>query len=174
MEKYLQIVCLIRNLYLEYIKTYNLIIKRPMTQLNYRHMIWILISSWKIWKQPIHPWKMLNALSHLGKKKEVLVDQLCPTLCDPMDCNPQAPVSLELSRQEYWSGLSFPSPGDLPDPGIEPRSPALQVDSLLSEPQGSPVIWEIRIQTKMSYYFTATVCVLGCSVSCATLCDHID
>jgi len=38
------------------------------------------------------------------------------------------------SRQEYWSGLPFPSPGDLPDPGIEPRSPALQADALTSEP----------------------------------------
>ena len=41
---------------------------------------------------------------------------------------------MEFSRQEYWSGLPFPSPGDLPDPGIELMSPALQVDSLLSEP----------------------------------------
>ena len=40
------------------------------------------------------------------------------------------------SRQEYWSGLPFPSPGDLPDPGIEPRSPALQADALPSEPPG--------------------------------------
>ena len=47
----------------------------------------------------------------------------------------QGPLSMEFSRQEYWSGLPFPSPGDLPDPGIEPRSPALQVDSLPSEPQ---------------------------------------
>ena len=46
----------------------------------------------------------------------------------------QAPPSMEFSRQEYWSGLSFPSPGDLPDPGIEPRSLALQVDALPSEP----------------------------------------
>ena len=43
---------------------------------------------------------------------------------------------MEFSRQEYWSGLPFPSPGDLPNPGIEPRSPTLQVDSLLSEPPG--------------------------------------
>ena len=43
-------------------------------------------------------------------------------------------VSMEFSRQEYWSGESFPSPGDLPDPGIEPMSPELQADSLLSEP----------------------------------------
>ena len=48
----------------------------------------------------------------------------------------QAPLSMEFSRQEYWSGLLFPSPGDLPDPGIKPRSPALQADSLLSEPRG--------------------------------------
>ena len=49
----------------------------------------------------------------------------------------QAPLScLEFSRQEYWSGLPFPSPGDLPDPGIEPRFPAVQADSLPSEPPG--------------------------------------
>ena len=45
-----------------------------------------------------------------------------------------APLSMGFSRQEYWSGLSFPSPGDLPDPGIKPRSPALQANSLPSEP----------------------------------------
>ena len=46
----------------------------------------------------------------------------------------QAPLSMESPRQEYWSGLPFPSPGDLPNPGIEPRSPALQA----SEPPGKP------------------------------------
>ena len=50
----------------------------------------------------------------------------------------QAPPSMEFSRQEYWSGLPFPSPGDLPDPGIKPRSPALQADALPSEPPGKP------------------------------------
>ena len=49
----------------------------------------------------------------------------------------QAPLSMEFSRQGYWSGLLFPSPGDLPDPGIEPRSPALQADSLPYEPLGN-------------------------------------
>ena len=48
----------------------------------------------------------------------------------------QAPLSMGFSRQEYWSGLPFPSPGDLPDPGIEPGSPALQADSLSSEQLG--------------------------------------
>ena len=50
----------------------------------------------------------------------------------------QAPLSMEFSTQEHWSGLSFPSPGDLRNPGTEPRSPALQMDSLLSEPRGKP------------------------------------
>ena len=50
----------------------------------------------------------------------------------------QAPLSIEFSRQEYWSGLLFPSPGDLPDPGIEPRSPTLQADTLTSELPGKP------------------------------------
>ena len=48
----------------------------------------------------------------------------------------QAPPSMGFSRQDYWSGLPFPSPGDLPDPGIEPSSPALQADALTSEPPG--------------------------------------
>ena len=48
----------------------------------------------------------------------------------------QAPQSMGFSRQEYWSGLPFPSAGDLPDPGIEPRSPTLQANALTSEPSG--------------------------------------
>ena len=49
--------------------------------------------------------------------------QLCPTLCSPMDCSPQAPLSMGFSRQEYWSGLPCPLPGELPDSGIEPTFP---------------------------------------------------
>ena len=52
----------------------------------------------------------------------------------------QAFLSMGFSRQEYWSGLLFPSPGDFPDPGIEPRSPTLQADTLPSEPPGKPII----------------------------------
>ena len=52
----------------------------------------------------------------------------------------QAPLSTEFSRQEYWSGLPFPFPGDPPAPGIKPLSPALQADSLLSEPPEKPLI----------------------------------
>ena len=50
----------------------------------------------------------------------------------------QAPQCMEFSRQEYWSGVPFSSPGDLPNPGIEPRSPTLQADALPSEPPGKP------------------------------------
>ena len=62
--------------------------------------------------------------------------QSCPTPCDPMDC--QTPLSMGFSRQEYWNGLPCPTPGDLPDPGIEPGSSALQADSSLSEARGKP------------------------------------
>ena len=55
-----------------------------------------------------------------------------------MDCSPPDPLSTEFSRQEYWSGLPFPSPGDPPDPGIKPGSPALEVDALTSEPPRKP------------------------------------
>ena len=60
------------------------------------------------------------------------------TLCDPMTIAQKVPLSMEFSRQEYWSGLPFPSPGDLPNPGTESMSPAFQADSLLSELPGKP------------------------------------
>ena len=69
----------------------------------------------------------------------VLVAQSCPTLCDPRTIACQAPLSKEFSRQECWSELPFPSPGDLPDPGIEPGYPAWQADSLPSESPGKPI-----------------------------------
>ena len=62
-----------------------------------------------------------------------LVAKSCPTLATPWTIAFQAPLSMAFSRQEYWSGLVFSSPGDLPNPGIEPRFPALQGDSLLTE-----------------------------------------
>ena len=64
--------------------------------------------------------------------------QLCPTLCAPLDHTPPVSLSMEFSRQEYWSGLPFPSSGDLPNRGMELRFPALQADSLPSNPPGSP------------------------------------
>ena len=63
------------------------------------------------------------------------------TLWDPMDCGPPGSSVHEFSRQEYWSDLPFPSPGDPPDPGIKPTSPALQEDSLPPEPSGKLTLW---------------------------------
>ena len=69
---------------------------------------------------------------------EVLVPQLYLTLCDSMMVWPayQSSLSMVFSRQEYWIGLAFSPPGDLPESGIEPGSPALQADCLSSEPPG--------------------------------------
>ena len=60
----------------------------------------------------------------------------------------QALLSMEFSRQEYYSGLPFPSPGDLPYPGIKPRSPAFQADSLPTEPPGKPILYTILCSIK--------------------------
>ena len=70
----------------------------------------------------------------------------------------QAPLSIEFSRQEYWSGFPFPSSGNLPDPGIEPGSLAFQVDSLLSEPPGKPR------KTGTRYYWDGFQVPLVCGV----------
>ena len=84
----------------------------------------------------------------------------------------QASLSMGFSRQEYWSGLPFPSPGDLPDPGIEPRSPALEADALTSEPPGKInnfIAYEIqinirpmfsRILSKIPYLEFVVLCVI--------------
>ena len=77
--------------------------------------------------------------------------QSCPTLCDPRDCG--APLFMGFSRQEYWSGLPFPSPEDLPDPGIESMSPALAGGFSTTVPPGKPAL-EIQRQkcTETSKY----------------------
>ena len=69
-----------------------------------------------------------------------LVTMACPSLPIPWTIACQAMLAMAFPRQTYWSGLSFPSPGDLPDPGIEPKSPVLQADSLSPEPPGK---WEV-------------------------------
>ena len=69
-------------------------------------------------------------------KSVCVCTQSCLTLCDPIDC--QAPLSMEFSRQEYWSGLPFPLPGGIPDPGIKATSPALAGRFFIPEPPGKP------------------------------------
>ena len=69
----------------------------------------------------------------------VLVIQSCLTLCDPMDCSPPGSSVLGILQARILEWVPFPAPGNLPDPGIEPRSPALQADSLPSEQSGKPI-----------------------------------
>ena len=87
---------------------------------------------------PLPPFPLLLMIS---KVKSLSRAQLLAT---PWTVAYQVPPSMGFSRQEYWSGLPFPSPGDLPDPGIEPRSPTLQVDALPAEPPGKFPILMIR------------------------------
>ena len=86
---------------------------------------------------------VFTVLSHFGRA------QLFAT---PWTVAHQAPLSVEFSRQEYWSGLPFPSPGDLADPGIESRSPALQADSLSAELPATPATLPQRCGTSLLYH----------------------
>ena len=75
----------------------------------------------------------------------VLVTHPCLTLCDSWTIAHRAPLSMEFSRQEYWSGLPLPCLGDLPNPGIICRFPALQADSLPFEPPGKPTSYQTSL-----------------------------
>ena len=96
------------------------------------------------------PWLCVQALVLWEEGKRKKVAQSCLTLATPWTVAHQAVLSMGFSRQEYWSGLPFPSPRGLPSPGIEPRSPALQADALPSEPPGK-LMWEVgRRETSYS------------------------
>ena len=87
----------------------------------------------------LHPfWFTLCIIHYLLNyfRSEVKSLSRVPTLCDPMDCSMPGSSVHGIFQQGYWSRLPFPSPGDLPNPEIEPRSPALRADSLPDEPQG--------------------------------------
>ena len=93
-----------------------------------------------VWYNKEFPLLKTSALLHLYTHTyEKKVTQSCLTLCDYWTAACPTPLSVEFSRQEYWSGLPFPSPGDLPDSGMKLRSSALQADSLPPEPQGKPI-----------------------------------
>ena len=88
----------------------------------------------------------------------------------------QAPLSMGFSRQKYLSGQSFPSPGDLPNPGIKPGSPALQADSWLSEPPGVYCMLlyitnNIQYATHNVFYIICDECSCSVTQLCSTLCD---
>ena len=79
----------------------------------------------------------------IGWKVKVLVAQSCLTLCDPMDCSPLGFSVPGIFQARTLEWIAIPFPGDLPDPGIEPRSPTLQADSLPVEPSGKPQ-WVVK------------------------------
>ena len=129
---------------------------------------------------------------HTGGIVVMLVTQSCPTLCDPWTVACQAPSSVHWIHQaRIRSGLPFPSPENLPDPGIEPGSPALQADSLPFELQErpSPPFYQVTQFLWIAHAFQRhtwnVVKLLFCSCSfvsaaakslqsCRTLCDPID
>ena len=81
-----------------------------------------------------------------------LVAELCLTLATLLTVAHHVPLSMGFSRQKYWSGLLFPSPGDLSKPEIEPRPPALQVDLYRLSHQGSPIMKLTAFKTDLSQY----------------------
>ena len=109
--------------------------------------------------------KMGNFLN--GKRKKVKSLSRVRLFASPWTIAHQSPLSMGFSRQEYWSGLLFPSPGDLPNSGTEPESPVLQADALLSEPPGKPLK-----RKGPSFFCTA---VRGCKVSkcCSPWCGTL-
>ena len=97
-------------------------------------------------------WKLVKSFSHI---------QLFAT---PWTVVCQAHPSVGFSRQEYWSGLPFHSPGDLPDPEIEPEFPTLQVDSLPSDPPGKPKV-KVELSQTVVYIWLEVMCVyLDCPI----------
>ena len=90
---------------------------------------------------------------HIWKWKVKVKSLSCVRLfATPWTVAHQPPPSMEISRQEYWSGLPFPSPGDVPNPGIEPMSPTLQADTLAPEPPGKPSSVHMRESFIFSTY----------------------
>ena len=86
----------------------------------------------------------------------------------------QASLSMGFSRQEYWSGVPLPSPGDLPDPGIEPRSPALQADALPSEIVTVNTIHQLIALSRKLMWLSLCCCCCSVSKSCLTLCERMN
>ena len=103
----------------------------------------------------------------------VLVAQSYLTLCDPMDSSLPGPPSMGFTRQQYWSGLPFPSPGDLSGPGIEPRSPTCRKTPYHLSYQGSPVSFPLNTDV-----YQIVLCMLKVKVKvtqlCLTLCNPVD
>ena len=133
-----------------------------------------LVTPWTAAHQAPRPWDSPGKNTGVGchfllqcmkVKRESEVAQSCLTLATPWTAAHQAPLSMGFSRQEHWSGLPFPSPGHLPDPGIEARSPALQADTLTSEPPGKPQCQTISLVNSPFSLRKEYVVVLQCTMN---------
>ena len=101
-------------------------------------------------------------MSKKGKAKECSKIKVMSLSCVQLFATPwtityQTPLFMGFSKQEYWNGFPFPSPGDFPDPGLKPRSPALQADALPSEPPGKPKNVQTTVQLH-SFHILARLC----------------
>ena len=119
------------------------------------HPPWVYMCSPSWPPSHLPPWKKIFHANRDQKKAGVailivvLIYISLIIIMTPWIVAHQAPPSMGFSRQEYWTGLPFPSPGDLPSPGIEPRSPTLQADALLPEPQGEPLKWKWKLLSRV-------------------------
>ena len=104
------------------------------------------------------PGRCFNLWANREAKFKVLVAQSCLTLSMLWTIVHQAPLSMEFSRQENWSGSPFPSPGDLSNPGIKPGSPAFQADALTSEPPGK------HLNAYLGFFFFFKPCHMACGI----------
>ena len=89
--------------------------------------------------------------------------QLCPTLCNAGNCSTPAPLSMRFPRQEYWSGLPFPTPGHIPEPGIKPASPALAGRFFTTEPSGKDPLFQLGTTLTPESYseISLSVCLIS-------------
>ena len=113
-------------------------------------------------RYPNYQWKSSTLLLVISEMKSLSRVRLFET---PGKVAYQALPPMGFSRQEYWSGLPFPSPGNLPNPGIKPGSPALQTDALLSEPPGKPYYSLVKCKSKLQGGTPLVVQCLGICLS---------
>ena len=97
-----------------------------------------------LWWLPCAP-DLLCPISQLSFQYVPVCAQLGPTLCNPLDCSLPGSSVDGISQQEYWSGLPFPPPGNLPNPGNQPRSPALAGRLFTTEPPGTWIIITLHV-----------------------------
>ena len=148
---------------------YSLKVGRTMPHLSLKYLQWSSLHSLKDLGKDKTKWGL-----KLSSPKTKFLWCVCVCVCvllshvrffvTPWSIAHQAPLSMGFSREKYWNGLPFPSPGDLPDPGIEPRSPALKADSFPSEPPGNPILCWVLPKNNYSL-FSSNICSQGWGVS---------